>query len=56
MTMNIPSLIDMCKAQLVNLSQLRASAERLGDVEQVMAIDAKSAETQATLNALLTLP
>ena len=56
MTMNIPNLIEMCKAQVVNLSQLRASAERLGDVEQVMAIDAKLAETQATLNQLLTLP
>lgn len=55
MSMNIPSLIDMCRAQLVNLSQLRASAQRLGDMDQVMAIDARAAETQATLNELLTL-
>ncbi len=55
MNMNIPSLIDMCKTQLVNLSQLRASAERLGDVAQVMAIDAQAAQTQTTLNQLLSL-
>jgi hypothetical protein len=56
MNMNISSLIAMCRAQLVQLSSLRTSAERLGDVEQVADIDAKAAETQATLNQLLTLP
>lgn len=55
MNMNIPGLIAMCRAQLVNLSSLRTSAEKLGDVAQVAAIDAKSAETQQTLNELLTL-
>lgn len=55
MTMNISSLIEMCKAQLVQLSTLRTSAEKLGDVEQVADIDAKTAETQTTLNELLTL-
>jgi hypothetical protein len=53
--MNIHSLIEMCKAQLVNLSTLRTSAERLGDVDQVAQIDAKAAETQQTLNELMTL-
>jgi hypothetical protein len=55
MKMNIHSLIAMCRAQLVNLSSLRSSAEKLGDVEQVAEIDAKAAETQTTLNELLTL-
>ena len=54
--MNIHNLIEMCRAQLVNLSSLRSSAERLGDVEQVVAIDAQAAQTQTTLNQLLSLP
>ena len=55
MNMNITNLIDMCRAQLVNLSTLRTSAEKLGDIDQLMSIDAKMAETQQTLNELLTL-
>ena len=56
MSMNILAMIDMCRAQLVNLSSLRTSAERLGDIEQVATIDAKIIETQTALNQLLTLP
>lgn len=55
MNMNIHNLIEMCRAQLVNLSVLRASAEKLGDIEQVADIDARAVETQTTLNELLTL-
>jgi chaperonin cofactor prefoldin len=55
MTMTIQNLIAMCQAQLANLSMLRTSAERLGDIDQVMALDAKLAETQNTLNELQSL-
>jgi hypothetical protein len=48
-------LITMCRARLVQLSQLRASAVSLGDADQVARIDAQIAETQETLNKLLTV-
>lgn len=53
--MSLDMLIEMCKARLVQLSQLRSSAVALGDVQQVSKIDAESDETQGTLNRLLTL-
>lgn len=53
--MTINDLINMCKARLVYLSQLRSSAESLGDIKQVERIDADIASTQETLNQLLTL-
>lgn len=53
--MTIDDLIVMCRNRLSRLSQLRASAHVLGDADQVSAIDAQSAETQTTLNLLLTL-
>jgi hypothetical protein len=55
MTMTIAQLIVQAQSRLTNLSTLRASAERLGDTEQVLAIDAQIIETQTTLNALQTL-
>jgi len=55
MAISIVSLIDMCKAQIAYLGQLRVSAERLGDVEQITAIDVKLTELETTLNKLLTL-
>ena len=53
--MTIQELITQAQAALVNLSQLRASAERLGDTEQIARIDATAAQTQTTLNQLLSL-
>lgn len=53
--MSLDDLIAMCRAKLVHLSQLRPSAVALGDTAQVERIDAESAQTQATLNRLLTL-
>lgn len=53
--MTINDLINMCRTRLVYLSQLRASAESLGDIKQVEKIDADIAATQETLNQLLTL-
>jgi hypothetical protein len=53
--MTLDDLIQMCRARLVQLSQLRASAVALGDADQVSSIDAHTAETQTTLNQLLTL-
>jgi hypothetical protein len=52
--MSINDLIIMCERQLTRLSQLRASAEALGDLQQVAAIDTQDAETRATLNLLRT--
>lgn len=54
--MTIPELITQAQAALVNLSQLRTSAERLGDTEQIARIDAQASQTQATLNQLRSLP
>lgn len=53
--MNIPALIIMLERRLVYLGQLKTSAAALGDVAQVQKLDEESAETQATLNQLLTL-
>jgi hypothetical protein len=53
--MTLDDLIQMCRARLVQLSQLRSSAVALGDTDQVASIDAQAAETQTTLNQLLTL-
>jgi len=53
--MTISELIAQARAALVNLAQLRTSAERLGDTEQIARIDALAAQTQTTLNQLLTL-
>jgi hypothetical protein len=53
--MTIDELVGMCRARLANLSQLRSSAVKLGDADQVARIDALIDETQTTLNKLLTL-
>jgi hypothetical protein len=53
--MSLDMLIEMCKARLTQLSQLRTSAFALGDAQQVTRIDAESDETQVTINRLLTL-
>jgi hypothetical protein len=53
--MSLDDLIAMCKSRLAYLSQLRSSAVALGDTAQVERIDAETAQTQNTLNKLLTL-
>ncbi len=53
--MTLDDMIQMCRARLVYLSQLRSSAVALGDSEQIARIDAQVSETQTTLNRLLTL-
>lgn len=54
--MTIAQLIEMTKARLANLSQLRESAVRVGDVQQVLQADSDLAETQKTLDQLQSLP
>lgn len=53
--MSLDDLIAMCRSRLAYLSQLRPSAVSLGDTAQVERIDAETAQTQTTLNRLLTL-
>jgi hypothetical protein len=54
--MTIAQLIEMTKARLATLSQLRESAVRVGDVQQVLQADCDLAETQKTLDQLQSLP
>ncbi|MFN9029624.1 MAG: hypothetical protein ACK54C_02170 [Betaproteobacteria bacterium] len=49
----LAELIGVLQGKLANLSTLRTSAERLGDLERVAALDAELTETQVTLDALL---
>jgi hypothetical protein len=53
--MTTNTLIELLEKNLVNLSQLKTSAEALGDVNQVIAVDLEIEETQTTLNQLKTL-
>jgi hypothetical protein len=53
--MSIAELIEQAKVRLVYLSSLRGSAVALGDTAQVESVDLQIAETQTTLNKLLTL-
>jgi len=53
--MNIEKIIELLYRRLVNLSQLRTSAETMGELDRVLALDAEIAETQNTLDALNTL-
>lgn len=53
--MRIQDLIEYCKARITVLSQLRTSAERLGDVAQIEKIDIEIATTQDTLNQLMAI-
>jgi hypothetical protein len=46
------TLIELLEKKLVNLSQLKNSAEALGDVNQVLTIDLEIEETQTTVNQL----
>lgn len=53
--MTIEQLIDLCRCRITYLNGVRASALRVGDVQQVGLIDTQVSEAQTTLNQLLTL-
>jgi hypothetical protein len=53
--MTIVELITMARARLEHLSRQRETAVLVGDLAQLQRIDADVAETQTTLNQLLTL-
>ena len=50
--MTIPEIIVLLENQITTLNVARATAERLGDINRVLEIDAKIAETEGTLTAL----
>ena len=54
--MTIAQLIEMAQKRLTYLSQLRASAQSIGDVVAEARCAEEIAQTQSTLSALLTLP
>ena len=53
--MNIPDLIKLLQKKIAALNSARSTAYSLGDVDQVMLIDAQITETQLTLDQLNTL-
>ena len=53
--MKIDDLILLARARLVHLSQLLSSYTALGDVAGMARTEAESAQTQATLDSLLSL-
>lgn len=53
--MTIPQLIDMTRRRLTHLTQLRASAEALGDITAEATFAAEISDTELTLASLLTL-
>jgi hypothetical protein len=54
--MTIAQLIEMAQKRLTYLSQLRASALSIGDVDAESRCAEEIAQTESTLAALLTLP
>lgn len=53
--MNTQTLIELLEKKLTNLSQLKTSAEILGDVDQVLKVENEITETQTTINQLKTI-
>ena len=53
--MKIDDLILLARARLTHLSQLLTSAAALGDVAGMAHVEAEIAQTQATLDSLLSL-
>jgi hypothetical protein len=53
--MTVPELIQIARTRLTYLAAQRETAVRLGDEVQIADIDKESAQTQETLNQLLTL-
>jgi hypothetical protein len=54
--MNIAGLIRIMEARLAALNGARASAAAVGDLAQIVSLDAQVEEAQATLTKLRTLP
>jgi hypothetical protein len=53
--MSLAELIQLVQAKLAALNSARASAAAVGDINQVVLLDAQIAETQLTLDQLKTL-
>ena len=53
--MTIAELIALLENQITTLNVARTTAERLGDIARIIEIDAKTAETAATLETLRSL-
>lgn len=53
--MSIEDLIKLMEARLAALNSARASAAAVGDLNEVMRLDADIAQTQTTLDQLRTL-
>lgn len=53
--MKLSDLVTMARTRLLHLALTRETAVRLGDAAQIESIDAEAADTQGTLNRLLTL-
>lgn len=54
--MTIADLIALAVKRLVHLTQLKASAESLGDVATMAQLDSAITETEATVDKLRSLP
>lgn len=48
-------LVKMCEARLANLQQLKTSAQQIGDVARVAALELEIADAQRTLESLRNL-
>jgi hypothetical protein len=48
-------LIALCEARIANLQQLRTSAQQLGNVARVAALELEIADAQRTLDSLRNL-
>ena len=53
--MNIQTLIKLLEAKLSSLSQAKATAEVLGEIERVAALDLEINEVESTLHQMRTL-
>ena len=53
--MKVPDLIRLLQKKIAALNSARSTAEALGDIDQIVVIDAQITETQLTLDQLNTL-
>jgi hypothetical protein len=53
--MTIATIIEMLERRVAHLSQLMTSAEALGDIARVTALETELSETEATLAAIRAL-
>lgn len=54
--MKVSTIKEMLARRITHLSALKTSAESIGDISRVEALEAEIAETQNTLDQLATLP